>query len=306
MTTHKSVLLLTSPREKGWIDNTSNSVVKGLHTFVEELSHEGDIAFAVSSADMLDFRIDHGAAVIFDRYTGKDLRDYDIVHLRNVTLFADYARAIAIYMGHHGKRVIDEHDAAVPEYGKLSQMMLFALNGLPVPNTWATWHIDDTTALYLQAGDFPFILKANGGIKGQDNYLVRSQKQLDEIITAHTGSQFVAQDYIPNDKDYRVLWFADDALVFSRSATGDSHLNNTSQGGTSAELNASELDPIALEIARKAATLVKRSFSGADVMQNSETGEWYVLEVNANPALSSGDLLDKKRAAYKKMIGEML
>lgn len=305
--TNKKVLLLTSPRAHGWIDQESNTVALGLHTFIDTLNQEGDVEFAVSTLDKLEFSITENGVSIYDSYSAKDLNEYDIVHLRNVTLFADYARAVAIYMKHYNKRVIDETDSSLPEYGKLSQMVLYKLNGLTVPNTWASWHVFDTADLYQKkSGEFPFILKANDGIKGKDNYLVRDSQQLTEIIKANEDVQFVAQNFIPNDKDYRVLWFADHPLIFSRSASDDSHLNNTSRGGTSDEVAVDSFDPEALELARKAAELTGRLFSGADVMQDSDTGKWYVLEVNANPALTMGDMLEQKRSAYKKMIGDIL
>lgn len=307
MKTRKSVLLLTSAREPGWIDTAPTPVSLGLRSFIDMLNEDGDVDYAVSTLDKLDFTIKGGEVTVYDRFNNKDLRDYDIVHFRNVTLYPDYSRAIAIYLQHYGKKAFEASDAEHPEYGKLSQMVLFALNGLPVPETWAAWSISDATSLYLRSsGAFPFILKANNGIKGHDNYLVRTQQELDEIIAANIDMRFVAQTYIPNDEDYRVLWFNDEALVFSRRATGGSHLNNTSRGGVSAEVPATDLDPIAIDIARKAARLTRRTLSGADVMRNKQTGEWYVLEVNANPALSSGDLLDRKLVAYKKMIGELL
>lgn len=307
MAKNRSVLILTSAREQGWIDDAPTPVSQGLHVFIDDLNKEGDVTFAVTTLDKLDFTITESQVSIHDRYTGKDLREYDVVHFRNVTLYQDYARAIAIYLKHHGKTAFEEIDAMHPEYGKLSQMVLFALNDLPVPQTWAAWHVEEAAALYLRAsGAFPFILKANDGIKGHDNYLIRSQEELDTIVAANPDMQFVVQTYIPNDCDYRVLWFDDEPLVFSRSATGGSHLNNTSRGGVSAEVLADELDPAAMDISRKAADLTRRTLSGADVMQDSVTGKWYVLEINANPALSSGDLLDQKKAAYKKMIGGIL
>src|SRR6185312_14854633 len=182
--------------------------------------------------DKLDFMIKAGEVTIYDRFNNKDLREYDVVHFRNVTLYPDYARAIAIYVQHYGNKIFEASDTGHPEYGKLSQMVLFALNGLPVPETWATWNVLDVASLYLRSsGAFPFILKANDGIKGHDNYLVQTQQELDKIVAANPELQFIAQTFIPNDKDYRVLWFNAEALVFSRSATGGSHLNNTSRGG---------------------------------------------------------------------------
>lgn len=305
--TTKNVLLLTSPRESGWIDVVSTPVGQSLVTFISDLNKESDISYYVTTLDKLDFSIKDGAVSIFDRYNNRDLSTYDIVHLRNVTLYTDHARALSLYMHAKGKKILESVDTEQAEYGKLSQMVLFALNGLPVPNTWSSWHVADTAVLYeKKSNEFPYILKANAGIKGQDNYLIQNVEQEMEILKNNSQIQFVAQNYIPNEKDFRVLWFADNPLIFSRSATAGSHLNNTSRGGVSKEIDKSEFDASALELARRAGQLTRRHFSGVDVMQSTQTGDWYVLEVNSSPALTTGDLLEKKSAMYKEMIGEML
>ena len=304
----KNILLLTSAREPGWIETAPTEVSQGLHAFIDALNTDADLQFAVTTLDRLAFSVIDGKVTITDTYTQRDLADYDAVHFRNVTLFADYARAITLYMDAHGKQVFERTDVTVPEYGKLSQMVLFAQHGLAVPDTWSAWHLADIGTLIADATlTFPFILKANNGIKGHDNYLVRDQAQFDEILARDEGVQFVAQRFIANDGDYRVLYFgSDEPLIFKRTAAKGSHLNNTSRGGSSTELQAAEFDRTALHLAERAARLTQRLLAGVDVIQDNKTGAWLVLEVNANPALSSGTLLERKVAGYKKMIRGIL
>lgn len=306
--TMKNILLLTSAREPGWIDNAPTEVSQGLHNFMDTLNTDDELVFSVTTLDKLEFTIEDGKVTIFDSYTQRDLMAYDVVHFRNVTLFADHARAVTIYMEAHGKRVFESIDVAIPEYGKLSQMVLFALNEVTVPDTWSTWHLADLRALVKKkALAFPFILKDNNGIKGHDNYLVRDQAQFDEIVAHNDGIQFVVQKFVANDGDYRVLYFGDDdPLIFKRTAAEGSHLNNTSRGGSSEEIASRDFDPEPLRLARAAAKLTQRLLAGVDAIQDNKTGVWMILEVNANPALSSGTLLERKAAGYKKMIKGIL
>jgi D-alanine-D-alanine ligase-like ATP-grasp enzyme len=44
------------------------------------------------------------------------------------------------------------------------------------------------------------------------------------------------------------------------------------------------------------------SLSGVDVMQNNETDEYYFLEVNIQPQLSTGALLDDKQVLLGNFI----
>src|SRR3989338_5832335 len=52
---------------------------------------------------------------------------------------------------------------------------------------------------------YPFILKADDGRKGRDNYLVNSYKELCERLSSTKSLDMVAQEYIKNDGDMRVL-----------------------------------------------------------------------------------------------------
>lgn len=306
--TMKKILLLTSAREPGWIDTAPTEVSQGLHAFVDALNTDDEMKFSVTTLDKLQFSVENGKVTIFDTYTQCDLASYDVVHFRNVTLFADHARAITLYMDTHGKQVFERIDVSIPEYGKLSQMVLFAQNGVAVPDTWSAWHLADLRRLVEKNKlAFPFILKANDGIKGHDNYLVRDQAHFDEIVARDTGMQFVVQKFVANDGDYRVLYFGnDEPLIFKRTAAEGSHLNNTSRGGSSMEIAGQDFDPVALRLAHKAAELTQRLLAGVDAIQDNKTGAWMILEVNANPALSSGTLLERKAAGYKKMIRGIL
>lgn len=308
MTSIKKVLLLTNGREPGWIEDGANSTSLGLHDFISELNIDGDIQFAYTTLDRIEFCIEDGDVSIYDTYTETELSDYDLVHFRNVSLYPDHARTISIYMAHHGKQSFEKVDVAIPDYGKLSQMVLFALGGVAVPSTWSAWGAFALQNLVEKKRiTFPCILKANNGIKGHDNYLVKDFDQLSALLTERRDVQFVVQDMIPNDGDYRLLYFANaKPLLFKRIAARGSHLNNTSQGGTSEEIDVKDFDPVALDLAARAAQLTGRLLAGVDAIQDNKDKRWFILEVNANPALSSGVLLDRKIIGYKQMIKEQL
>ena len=124
----------------------------------------------------------------------------------------------------------------------------------------------------------------------------------------HAGLRLIAQQYIDNDGDYRVLVFGKKiALVIYRTRTDETtHLNNTSQGGR-AELMPKTVLP---ESIRKkcitVAKLLKREVAGVDVVQDKQTGLWYCLEVNDSPQLTTGTYVNEKQAAFAKFIEDTL
>ncbi|HWT40030.1 MAG TPA: hypothetical protein VN081_02030, partial [Dongiaceae bacterium] len=61
-----------------------------------------------------------------------------------------------------------------------------------------------------------------------------------------------------------------------------------------------------LEIAVRAAICMDRQIAGADMVQDSNTGQWYILEVNSSPQLRSGSYPDEKTQAFAAFIERRL
>lgn len=96
------------------------------------------------------------------------------------------------------------------------------------------------------------------------------------------------------------------SLVIRRIGDGSSHLNNTSQGGAAEIVPLDEVKPHVLEVAERAAKLLRLQVAGVDVMFDERTGEAYFIEVNNAPQISSGSFTDEKASLYAKMIRSMI
>jgi len=302
----KKVLLITNPRAPLWLE-TGGSIAVGLLEFAKAVTKEGSLEMMVTSMDRLEFFVSTGKVTIWDTYNNCDLSGFDFVHLRNVDKsvnLLDYARAITAYVHYHGHKMVEEADKGLA-IGKLSQMVLFALNDLPVPKTVASWHGKALEELTLNNVSFPIVVKANNAMKGGDNHLVTSPEELRNVLENNPGQQYVVQECIPNDGDYRVLFggYSHEPLVFKRLRIEGSHLSNTSKGAEPVRHSANELGE-GYTIALQAAKTVGREFTGVDIMQNQVTRQWVLLEANANPALSMGAFLDEKTHLYSRMINE--
>jgi glutathione synthase/RimK-type ligase-like ATP-grasp enzyme len=136
--------------------------------------------------------------------------------------------------------------------------------------------------------------------------LVRTHEELEKILAHSPNIKFIAQSYFPNKCDYRILCAGDSELVIRRTAVGNSHLNNTSQGG-SAELVASEFLPVkAIEEAHLIASSLKMSIAGVDLLYNEETQEYSFLEVNSQPQLKSGAFTKEKQQLVSGFLRSLL
>ncbi|MBC7581697.1 hypothetical protein H7097_02395 [Aeromicrobium sp.] len=184
-------------------------------------------------------------------------------------------------------------------FGKLAQMHSLAQLNLPYPKTVST-HANHLPAVIDREFEYPVILKAVHAGHGHSNYLVRDEAHLNELLAAEPATAFVAQTYIANDGDYRLLIVGDQQLVIHRKGSEGSHLNNTSQGGAATLVNIAEFPADVLADARRFADACSYAISGVDVMFGVEDGKPYFLEANSQPQLMTGAFTDEKAVLVRE------
>lgn len=208
--------------------------------------------------------------------TGRDIASYDLVYIRDIT-HENVRNTIAMYLSSNGKKFINSELQNTQYTDKLLQYVAFSLAGLPIPNT-----VFADKKYRVKAADllsYPLVVKSTTGSNGRDNFLVHTSEELEKL---EVSDNFVLQTFIPNQFDYRVI-VADDTVLlgYKRVRQDDStHKNNVSQGA-----NRELVDGLTNHIrdtAVSAARVLGRNISGVDILENTETGELVILEVNFN------------------------
>lgn len=267
-----------------------------------------DIDASYTFLDDLVFDISNQNSAILDMRTGKNVADNDLVIIRNVGKWSDAGITLAQYLKSKKVAFTDTYLGDSLGSGKLACSILRVINDLPIPRTIYSNNVDHLISYIEKSGlKFPIIFKDNNGKKGRDNYLVKSLDEIKSIKRQSPGVHFIAQEFIPNDGDYRVLVMAGKIeLVIKRTAEGESHLNNTSQGGSA---NIGSTESFSDEINRdiiKAAEVEKLEVAGVDIIFDKISGNHYFLEVNRAPQLSTGSFVDEKSTAYAELINRSL
>lgn len=307
----KKVLIITSYRSKtvDWAER--ERYVEAFYKDVQD-SLENTAVMYTTYKDIVTSVI-AGNVTIVDQRHNVHLEDFDLVHFKNWMFDDEYAALIAFYLRNKGVAFYNEEVDAGLAWGKISQICRLAVGGVPVPDTFFAkkdYLIDFIQHDTLPAVfTYPLIIKADDGAKGNDNYLIKDKEQaLDVLRNASDNKEYVVQNFLPNDGDYRYLFAGTSAepLVFVRKAVAGTHLNNTSQGGSGTFVNLRKLPKEYLEYARKAAMILKREISGVDIIVDKKTNKAYVLEVNSTPAFATGYGIDKKRLLFKRFIEEQL
>lgn len=294
----KKVLIIVSggakrPDQKNWLELRA-SLQEQIPDTIVDMTAFDQLVFDVSNSEPKILDVLHGL---------NDIADYDLVVLRNVGKSIDLGITAAQYLAYKGIPFMDSY-LEMRGSGKLACAMLRVRSGLPTPRT-----VYGSAALlqdYLNANhpfEYPFILKADNGKKGRDNYLVQNSDELAGLLRDQDTVHFIAQEYIQNDGDYRVLVLDGKiALAIHRTAADGSHLNNTSQGGTAELVGIERFSEAVRADILRAAEVEGLQVAGVDIIFDSRTDAHYFLEVNRAPQLDTGSFVDEKVTEYAKMI----
>lgn len=265
-----------------------------------------DIQIENCEISELFFTIDKDGMAVYHPGKKFDLKDFDVVIIRHIGKYSVEAHAITLYCEAHGITYTDTYLNRILLDNKLSTMFLLQVAGV---NIWPKTFYGPARELKRRFTELDgrAVLKDNEGSKGRLNFVVRNGDDIQKIIDENPERQFILQEFIPNDSDLRVLVLnGKPQLVIRRSSDGSSHLNNTSQGGDAQIIPVNSIDPEVLDVCVRAANAAKLQVAGVDVVQNIDTGEYYLFEINNAPQISSGSFMEQKAEVYAAMVRELV
>jgi ribosomal protein S6--L-glutamate ligase len=139
----------------------------------------------------------------------------------------------------------------------------------------------NTITDFITQYNVPFITKPVDGRKGKR---VIKHASLESTLDAVNESEIplIIQPMIPNDGDYRVWILKGKVIgVIKRSPNAEGEFrSNISLGGTA---QVASLPDDVLDMAIKSAQILDLDMAGVDIIQDTITQKYYVMEVNAAP-----------------------
>ncbi|NTW62289.1 hypothetical protein HGB25_02685 [Candidatus Saccharibacteria bacterium] len=293
----KSLTKSDATADKDWVMLQDGIADRLKGVYETEVASFGDLAFFADGKQSRVWHINKGY----------DIADFDLVVFRRVGDEIEKAISAAQYLSLKAVPFIDQY-LLTQGKGKLAGAFIRTANKLPVPRTFYS-NMEGYLKTFRNNPPFsyPFVIKADNGSKGRDNYLARSYEELVSILDNSKDNDMVAQEFIPNDGDMRVLMLNGKAsIVILRKGKDGSHLNNTSQGGSASVISPSEVGRKIISDCRRAAELEELQVAGVDIVVDKNTGKHYLLEVNRAPQLATGAFVDEKLEAYGSMISDMM
>lgn len=167
---------------------------------------------------------------------------------------------------------------------KMPEYMTLANNGLPVPKTFflGKYNTEKTHILvenYISEFNFPLIIKATNGSKGEWVFKCNSKEQIYEVMKKDPHREFLMQELLGNKEDIRVI--ALDGKILGgmlKKAQGEEFRTNVAQGGVTEVF---EVNEEISKIVLKACKILNINFAGVDIILDN--GKPYILEVNNVP-----------------------
>ncbi|MHB1865259.1 MAG: ATP-grasp domain-containing protein [Candidatus Saccharimonadales bacterium] len=252
--------------------------------------------------------VDRSKTLIQLKDGNTDVASFDLVFFKTTNKQPDLAATIGAYLNKRNVRFIDQATMYAQVSSKIYQYIVLSDNKILVPASvfMLRNRLKDSYPLLVHKLGLPFILKDIHGRMGKVNYLIKNRRTFDEVVKAakDLNKQLVAQEYIPNVGDYRLLIFGDKVylILYRRRVNNSTHLNNVSAGGSFKLLELDQLPKSVLAMAVKSARLLNRQVAGIDIVRAKDSNQWFVLEVNEGPQLSSGVLLKEKQQAFAKFL----
>lgn len=126
----------------------------------------------------------------------------------------------------------------------------------------------------------PVIAKPNYGSRGKNIFLLESAQDIVDFDKRY--KDYIFQPYIPNNGDWRILVSNGTVIgVIKRTGSDNGFTNNISQGGSaSLEENSRVLEQLK-SMSLRVVSIFGLEFASIDVIQDSNTGQFYIMEVGS-------------------------
>ena len=231
-------------------------------------------------------------------WQGKSLTSYNkIIMYGGVTRLLRIAHPLAVALQGLGVDVFTSSAENYRGVDKLTQYVQMSLAGFSIPKTYFANAENLLKHAETQIG-FPMIVKDILNSRGENNFLIKNQSELDRLKDKLTEDRYVAKKYIENDGDIRVLMNDQgDHFAYKRTATDGSHLNNIAQGAEVMEYTPSK--ELVDECARLL-TCMNLHLGGIDVIVTSDAH--YFLEANVQPVVFHGEFAKAKQRVVANLL----
>ncbi len=256
----------------------------------EPPSHPKALQKFIKAAESLGIRTE-----LIERDDFGRIAEFDALFIRETTAVNHHTYRFSRRAANEGLVVIDDPVSILRCTNKVYLAELAARHKIPTPRTMVV-HKDNVETLKAEI-PFPLVLKrpdsafSVGVCKAHD--VIELEAQLRRMLA--DSDLVVAQEFLPTTFDWRIGVLDQRPLYACKYHMAKNHwqIIKHKEGGGDADYGAVETLPVelapkkAVHVALKAANLIGDGLYGVDVKQSGDN--FYVIEVNDNPTIDSGE-----------------
>jgi ribosomal protein S6--L-glutamate ligase len=216
-------------------------------------------------------------------YNENPLSQFDIFYFRNV---GDKNEALPLLLEYGKEKNIPIVDDYLSRLGgamrkkKSSEAAFLLKDGVDYAKTF---YAGSTVRLreVIKRWQKPVVVKATDGRHGTSTFLIKKDVDLDRALLGREGSQFLIQEYLPNDGDYRLFLVGYKLIAgFKRQKKEDKLILNRSLGPS---VLLEKIPEDVKVLAEKATRIIGVEVAGIDAVIDERTKKPAIIEVNQSP-----------------------
>ncbi len=250
---------------------------------------------------------------IYSNSEGVNLLNFDLIFLRQNEILNEKDKFLfdtIEMLENEGMNVINPTDGIRISKDKYLGYYYLKKKGINIPETYAS---NDEMSTYFQIlnakkskdNKDKFVFKPMSGKGGIGIVITKEKSTAGDILSMFALNNKVAifQKFVKNNKDMRIIVVGDEVIGgIERIAGKGMNKNGISTGGKAVAFKVSdELK----EISVKASNSLGCKISGVDIMEDKESNNYRVLEVNCSPAFD-GFQKATKLNVYEKIANYLI
>lgn len=265
---------------------------KHLEPFRVEAGNLG-IDLVIDGLSNIEYLVEEGK-VFQVTVSGIPLEEFDLIYIRLVGKKQENAYLLVNYAKEKNIKVIDqmflENQPVNIPLTKALETKFLVQKGIPVPKTYFA-KLKNIVKRGENLIGFPLVVKETTSQKSKGVWMVKDQKELEELVYVlkddqRNGKVYLTQEFIKASQRTRVLVVGKKAIAaLTRPMKWRSVFIENPSEGIRKPLNPIPGDDANLAV--KAATSLGINIAGVDIIHEDKTGKAYVMEVNPAPRWDS-------------------
>jgi len=224
------------------------------------------------------------------------LEDFDAIYCYKMFGFEEIVTLINCYLSAISAKTV-LFDKAVQSHSKWIdrkswEYLTLSSQNFPVIPTHYTFSQNAQKC----TASFPCIAKQTYLSEGKGVWLCQSQQELIELTAKFPNDLFLVQPFVKNQGDIRAIVIGDKVLGTMLRKNDKDYRNNIALGGSG---KVAKVDEAVEQLAINVANCLGYTIAGVDLIQDTLSREWFIMEVNKGPNFDGFDEILKLDTAHE-------